>query len=181
VRHLDEVVDLSAHGLRPADGPTQDRFVKDEECFRRLGPLEQFLSLLAPIRNGVSSHEVVLVVGGALAAWPRTRRMVGDRVRSVVVQHRLRTAFRELSLTSWSGRAPAIIWSAPCPEGLRVHLACPAGISADDLVEEREALAAACYAADVRVERDPRHATVVVLVVVTRIPLVPGPIPYTGT
>ena len=77
--------------------------------------------------------------------------------------------------------APAIIWSAPCPEGLRVHLACPAGVSADDLVEEREALAAACYAADVRVERDPRHATVVVLVVVTRIPLVPGPIPYTGT
>ena len=124
---------------------------------------------------------IVLVVGGALAAWPRTRRMVGDRVRSVVVQHRLRTAFRELSLTSGSGRAPAIIWSAPCPEGLRVHLACPAGISADDLVEEREALAAACYAADVRVERDPRHATVVVLVVVTRIPLVPGPIPYTGT
>jgi hypothetical protein len=124
---------------------------------------------------------IVLVVGGALAAWPRTRRMVGDRVRSVVVQHRLRTAFRELSLTSGSGRAPAIIWSAPRPEGLRVHLACPAGVSADDLVEEREALAAACYAADVRVERDPRHATVVVLVVVTRIPLVPGPIPYTGT
>jgi hypothetical protein len=124
---------------------------------------------------------IVLVVGLVLAAWPRTRRVVGDRVRSVVVQHRLRTAFRELSLTSWSGRAPAIVWSAPCPEGLRVHLACPAGISADDLREEREALAAACYAADVRVERDPRYATVVVLVVVTHLPPVPGPIPYSGT
>jgi hypothetical protein len=58
-------------------------------------------------------------------------------------------------------------------------------VSADDLVAEREALAAACYAADVRVERDPRHATVVVLVVVTRAPpsgpAVPGPIPYAGT
>jgi hypothetical protein len=35
------------------------------------------------------------------------------------------------------------------------------------------------------VERDPRHATVVVLVVVTRVPPsgppVPGPIPYDGT
>jgi hypothetical protein len=124
---------------------------------------------------------IVLVVGVGLAVWPRTRRMVGDRVRSVVVQHRLRTAFRELALTSWSGRAPAIIWAAPCPEGLRVHVACPAGVSAADLGAEREALAAACYAVDVRVERDPRHATVVVLVVVTRVPPVPGPIPYPGT
>jgi hypothetical protein len=35
----------------------------------------------------------------------------------------------------------------------------------------REQLAAACFAADTRVERDPRHATVVVLVIVTRVPV----------
>jgi hypothetical protein len=128
---------------------------------------------------------IALGVCVALAAWPRARREVGIRVRSVVIQHRLRTAFQELALTSWAGRTPAIIWTSPCPEGLRVHVVCPAGVSADDMVAEREALAAACYAADVRVERDPRHATVVVLVVVTRVPPsgppVPGAIPYGGT
>ena len=67
--------------------------------------------------------------------------------------------------------SPASCWSAPCPEGLRVHVLCPAGIAAGDLQEVREQLAAACFAADVRVERDPRHATVVVLVIVTRVPV----------
>ena len=106
-------------------------------------------------------------------------------MRSVVVQHRLRSAFRELALTTWAGRTPAIVWSAPCPEGLRVHVLCPAGIAAGDLQEVREQLAAACFAADIRVERDPRHATVVVLV--DRDPRpgsvspVPGPITHVGT
>jgi hypothetical protein len=128
---------------------------------------------------------IVLCVVVLLAVWPPARRAVGDRIRSVVAQHRLRSAFHELALTTWAGRAPAIIWSAPCPDGLRVHVLCPAGIAAGDLREVREQLAAACFAADVRVERDPRHATVVVLVVVARIPPsgppVAGPIPYGGT
>jgi hypothetical protein len=114
---------------------------------------------------------IVLCVVAVLAAWPPLRRVAGDRMRSVVVQHRLRSAFHELALTTWAGRAPAIVWSAPCPEGLRVHVLCPAGIAAGDLQEVREHLAAACFAVDVRVERDPRHATVVVLVIVTRVPL----------
>ena len=128
---------------------------------------------------------IVLCVVAVITAWPPVRRAVGDRMRSVVVQHRLRSAFHEVALTTWAGRVPAILWSAPCPEGLRVHVLCPAGIAAGDLHEVREQLAAACFAADVRVERDPRHATVVVLVVVTRVPpsgpAVPGPIPYVGT
>jgi hypothetical protein len=114
---------------------------------------------------------IALCVVAVLIAWPPARRAVGDRMRSVAVQHRLRSAFRELALTTWAGRTPAIVWSSPCPEGLRVHVLCPAGTAADDLEEVREQLAAACFAADVRVERDPRHATVVVLVVVTRVPV----------
>jgi hypothetical protein len=114
---------------------------------------------------------IVLFVVAVLAVWPPARRVVGGRMRSVIVQHRLRSAFRELAMTTWAGRTPAIIWSAPCPEGLRVHVLCPAGIAAVDLQEVRERLAAACFAADVRVERDPRHATVVVLVIVTAVPV----------
>lgn len=113
---------------------------------------------------------IVLCAVAVLATWPPARRAVTIRARSVIVQHRLRSAFHELALTTWAGRAPAIVWSSPCPEGLRVHVLCPAGISAGDLREAREPLAAACFAADVRVEPDPRYANVVVLVVVTRAP-----------
>ena len=115
---------------------------------------------------------LALVLTGivVVATWEPARRAVGDRCRSVVVQHRLRSAFRQLWLTTWDGRAPAILWTAPCPEGLRVHLFCPAGLSAGDFtVEVRKTLAAACDAREVRVESNPQHSAVVALVVVTRI------------
>src|SRR5215217_3215712 len=62
---------------------------------------------------------IVLCVVAVITVWPPVRRAIGDRMRSVVVQHRLRSAFHEVALTTWAGRAPAILWSAPCPEGLR--------------------------------------------------------------
>jgi hypothetical protein len=107
------------------------------------------------------------------------RRAVADRGRSVVVQHRLRSAFRQLWLSTWEGRSPAILWTAPCPEGLRVHLFCPAGLAASDFTPGvRKTLAAACDAREVRVEPNPRHTAVVALVVVTRVP--PGERGVTG-
>jgi hypothetical protein len=65
---------------------------------------------------------------------------------------------------------PAILWTAPRREGLRVHVACPAGIGPAELAEAADTLAAACFASAVLVERHPKHANVVVLVVVTRVP-----------
>lgn len=112
----------------------------------------------------------VLIGAVVLAASARARDVVRDRFWAVVAQHRLRTAFHELGLTTSTGRAPAIVWTAPREEGLRVHLVCPAGIEVGEVNEVREALAAACYASGVHVERDRRYANVVVLVVVTRVP-----------
>ncbi len=115
---------------------------------------------------------VPLALVGTLAAvvagWPPAWRAVRDRGRAVFVQHRLRSAFRELGLTTWAGRGPAIAWTS-ARHGLRVHLLCPAGIGVSELAEVREQLAAACWAADVLVERHPRHANLVVLVVVTQV------------
>lgn len=112
----------------------------------------------------------VLATGALVAAvWPAAWGAVRDRCWSVIVQHRLRTAFYELGLTTWSGRAPAIVWTS-VRRGLRVHLLCPAGIGASELAEVREQLAGSCFAADVLVERDPRYANVVVLVIVNRVP-----------
>lgn len=128
------------------------------------------------VRLGQVSHwaaplALVLTVIVVVAMWEPARRAVGDRCRLVVVQHRLRSAFRQLWLSTWEGRTPAILWTAPCSEGLRVHLFCPAGIAAMDFtVEVRRKLAAACDAREVRVESSPGHTAVVVLVVVTRVP-----------
>jgi hypothetical protein len=114
---------------------------------------------------------LVFAVIVVLVTWAPARRAVADRCRSVVVQHRLRSAFRQLWLTTWEGRAPAILWTAPCPEGLRVHLFCPAGIAAGNFTADvRKTLAAACDAREVRVEPNPQHTALVALVVVTRDP-----------
>ena len=53
--------------------------------------------------------------------------------------------------------------------GLHVYLLCPAGIGASELAEVREQLAGACFAGDVLVERDPRYANLVVLLVTDRV------------
>jgi hypothetical protein len=115
---------------------------------------------------------VVLVAGGVLAVWPAARRAVEQRCRAVMIQHRLRSAFHELCLTTWAGRSPAILWTAPRRDGLRVHLLCPAGIAAPHFTPEVLAtLAAACDAVDVRVEPNRRHTALLVLVVVTHVPV----------
>ena len=112
-----------------------------------------------------------LVVVSLLVVWPPVRHHVADRCRSVVVQHRLRSAFHELCLTTWAGRTPAILWTAPRRDGLRVHLLCPAGIAARHFTPAvLKTLAAACDVPEVLVETDPRHPALVVLVVVTRLP-----------
>jgi hypothetical protein len=117
---------------------------------------------------------VVLAIAVVVAGWPRARRAAGDRFKAVVVQHRLRTAFHELCLTTWAGRTPAILYTAPRRQGLRVHLLCPAGIAARDFTPRvRAALAAACDAPDVLVEPNPRHSALVVLVI-TRAPAAGG-------
>jgi hypothetical protein len=130
-------------------------------CLVRLG---QVVHWAAPVALALT---VVVVV----AAWEPARRAVADRARSVVVQHRLRSAFHELCLTTWGGRMPAILWTAQSPEGLRVRLLCPAGVAAQHFTAEALAtLAAACDAPEVRVEANPKHPALVTLVVVGRPP-----------
>ena len=124
------------------------------------------LVYLGQVTSWVVPVGVVSAVGALLGAWPPAYRAVRDKCWAVVIQHRLRTVFHELGLTTWAGRAPAIVWTS-ARHGIRVHLVCPAGIGAGEMTDVREQLAAGCWAADVLVERHPLHANVVVLVVVT--------------
>jgi hypothetical protein len=108
---------------------------------------------------------VLFCLGSSVFHWPAARRFVLARVRAVVVQHRLRTAFARARVCTLDGRRPAILWVTPRESELRVLLACPAGVDIALIRERREVLAAACFATSVAVDRHPRFAHLVVLTV----------------
>lgn len=107
----------------------------------------------------------VLVVGLASMTWhwPAARRFVLARIRAVIVQHRLRTAFASARICTLNGRLPAILWTSPGSAEIRVWLFCPAGVDVDRIHAARGVLAAACFAADVTVTPHPRYPAVVAL------------------
>jgi hypothetical protein len=113
---------------------------------------------------------VLFCLASSVFHWPAARRFVLARVRAVVVQHRLRTAFARARVCTLDGRRPAILWVSPRESGLRVLLACPAGVDMALIREQRGVLAAACFATSVTVDRHPRFAHLVVLTVRTAEP-----------
>jgi hypothetical protein len=113
----------------------------------------------------VTVVSAALVVAAVLV--PAARRFLGRRVRSVVVQHRLRVGMVEAGVLSWSGRLPAILHARGTDRGVRVVLWCPAGVDVHAFHGTRALLASACWATDVDVARHPRWSNVVSLVVVS--------------
>jgi hypothetical protein len=95
--------------------------------------------------------------------WPAARRHALARLRVVVVQHRLRTGFARARVCTLEGRLPAILWTTPNEDGVRVLVSCPAGVDVDRIRAQRQLLAAACFARAIDVVRDPRRANLVVL------------------
>lgn len=124
---------------------------------------------------------VLVATAGLLVWWPTSRRLLAALLGCTVTRHPLRTAVAELRLASRAGRLPLMLWLAPTPVGERVRLWCRAGVSAEDIADEAERLRAACFARDVRVTRDRRWSSLVVVEVVRRDPLgarrtVPSPL-----
>ncbi|GAB3324196.1 hypothetical protein GCM10027511_32830 [Hymenobacter humi] len=112
----------------------------------------------------------VLVVGiTALAVLPlgvpQVRHLAWLRVRAVVLQHRLRTAFRAARIHSNSGRIPAIVWTSPRTNADRVHLFLPAGLTPELLVDQTDRIAVATGGAYAEV-LPTRYRFVVKLVIV---------------
>ena len=104
-----------------------------------------------------------LAAGAALLCWPPARKRIVAWAWCVITPHRVRAGCVNAWVQTRSGRLP-IIWSAtPTDYGERLRLWCPAGITAADLIAASEVLAAACWAAEVRVSdrcqaRAPGHA-----------------------
>lgn len=110
---------------------------------------------------------VVVVAGAAVAAVPALRRWALVRARTVLVQHRLRTAFAQAAVYSPGGRRPAILWARPGEDEVRVLVWCPAGLDLRTVREQRRRLAAACGAVEVAIARHPRYEHVLWLAVRT--------------
>lgn len=154
-----------------------DQLVRELGAGRRPGPLlivwrwRWELALVATV--GVLVHflppEVLALSAGVVAlvlVVPVLRRLALARFWCVATQHRLRAGLRESDVRSWSGRMPAIVWTSARPHGERVWLLCPAGVDAARVAASRGELAAACWAVDVDVAVDARHANVAVVDVV---------------
>ncbi|WP_018333072.1 hypothetical protein [Actinomycetospora chiangmaiensis] len=133
-------------------------------------------------------YELALLVGAAVAAptvaelssalvvgltalvvlplgVPQVRHLVWLRVRGVVLQHRLRTAFRAARIHSNSGRIPAILWTSPRTHADRVHLFLPAGLTPELLEGQTDRIAVATGGVHAEV-LPTRHRFVVKLVIV---------------
>lgn len=109
-----------------------------------------------------------------LVAVPWSRRALLVVAGCLVTQTRLRTGLIELRLTTHGGRLPLVLWLAPTPVGERVWLWCRAGVSPEDIADETDGLRSACFAREVRVTRDRRWSSLVLVDVVRRDPLAAG-------
>jgi hypothetical protein len=120
-----------------------------------------------------------LAVLGTLLCWPPARARLLAWARCVITPHRVRAGCAGAWVQSRSGRLPFVLYTVPTGFGERVQLWCPAGITAGDLFAARHVLAAACWAAEVRVIASFRHAHLVTLEIIrTYSPERSVPTPY---
>ncbi len=107
------------------------------------------------------------VVGG-LGPWPSWHEPFLADLWRLITPHRLHAGFVQARIQSRKGKVPVVLRTTSEPFGERARVWCPAGTSAEDLASARATLRAACWAADVRVTRDDRHAHLVTVDVIRR-------------
>ena len=115
----------------------------------------------------------------ALCNFRLPRRWIVGWFYVLFVRHRLRTALVQLGSRNRSGKLPWLIWWHPTPVGERVWLCLVAGMSAAQIEEAADALAAACFARQVRVETNRRMTAFVRVDIIRRDPL-ESPTPITS-
>ena len=164
--------------MRRGGRPVVDELVRELGAGRRPGPLvilwrgrwEAALVAGSAALAHAMRPEVLLpavaVAAALVLSVPPLRRVARSRFWCVAVQHRLRAGLHESDVRSWSGRAPAIVWTSGRRYGERVWLACPAGVDAARIAAARGELAAACWAGDVVVHGHDRYANLAVVDVV---------------
>jgi S-DNA-T family DNA segregation ATPase FtsK/SpoIIIE len=129
-------------------------------------------------------REAVVVAGVALTAGvplaiPRTRRLTRDLWRSARTRRLLLAGFGEMRIANAAGRMPRIRRVKPMPFGERVELSVRPGQWSDLFEVRGPALAAACRAASVRIEKESTAAHHITIDVVRRDPFAAaGDVPW---
>ncbi len=120
------------------------------------------------------SYAVAMVMAFPLVAacnfrWGR--RFIGGWFMVLLARHRIRTALVQLGSRNRSGKLPWLVLWYPTPVGERIWLALVAGMSPEQIEESADALAAACWARQVRVEKNRRMTAFVRVDVIRYDPL----------
>src|SRR6266508_3775765 len=135
---------------------------------------------------GLNGTQAVLTMVGSLVGIlcvPVLRRWMVTRFWVVMTQHRLRSCMAEMGTLNYSGNLPMVLLTRSTKVGESVWLWMRPGLSITDLENRTEHIAAACWARDVRVERNRRTAALVRIDVIRRDPLLAPQIdsPLLGT
>ena len=111
---------------------------------------------------------------GIIFAVPQSQRFITRRFWCVLARHRFHRLCWEARLHTRAGRLPVVLWTRPTKVGERLTVWCRAGISADDFIAHSGELAAACYARDARVTRNPQRSQLVTIDIIRRDTLAAG-------
>jgi hypothetical protein len=103
---------------------------------------------------------------GVFGPWPPRHQLYIAHAWRIITPHRVRAGCAQARIQSRTGRLPTILRTTREPFGERLTIWCPAGTSAGDFRSARTILAAACWAADIRIERNERHAQLLTLDVI---------------
>lgn len=106
------------------------------------------------------------VVIGLLVCLPGTRAQIW----AVISRHRVWRCMDQTRTMTPNGTLPYLLWSSPSPIGERIRVFLPAGLSYSDLDHITEALAAACFAAEARVEVSRRFTCLATIHIARRDP-----------
>jgi hypothetical protein len=134
-----------------------------------LGILTVITGLCAFIAASLGVSSLAAAAGAGLAAvgamlrWPPARARLMAHAWSVITPHRIRVGCANARVRTTGGKLPIVLCTVPTRYGERAHLWCRAGITAAHLFAARDQLAAACWAAQVRVVSNPRYSHLVTL------------------
>lgn len=115
---------------------------------------------------GVVAIVLPLLFSAGAGLWPSGRAALAACAWWMITPHRIRAGCVQAGIYSRGGRLPIILRTSLHPAGERVLIWCTAGTAAEDFESAKTVLCAACWAADLRVEKSPRHAHLVTLKVI---------------
>jgi hypothetical protein len=119
------------------------------------------------VQLGVAAHPtapagVATAAGIAYAATPELQRWVFVRTRCIWMDRRIRTTFRRGRICGPDGRLPVVLWVAPTPAGVYVHVLVPIGMRAELILRAKGRIQDATGASEVVMFREAGRRQVVI-------------------